>query len=376
VSTEVVRPERIAALDGLRGVMAWAVALYHFGLLARAFEPGSTLSSAITVLGLHSVEAFFIVSGFCLFYLHGQMRPRGTEVRPFYVQRFARIAPVFYLVLALNLVFHAPAGPPLTWRTFLENLTFTFGLHHPNYALVIGGWSIGLEMLFYASFPLLALLFRSTAAFAVATVATIALAWHYSASVVETATDAARFNAYVPLPNHAYAFLLGGWLAKLRPLVRGRVSFPIASALLAAGVAIWLAQQPVVIDHFEVVLGAQRACYVAAALLCVALALCTRVKNARGHRWLEAFGELSYPVYLLHPLAWVLCSRWLPERTPPAVALLAALALTCALAWAAARWFERPIRRVLTAGLARHGRSGTATAFAVDSAPHGPVFRS
>jgi peptidoglycan/LPS O-acetylase OafA/YrhL len=374
--TSDVRPERIAALDGLRGVMAWAVALYHFGLLARAFERGSTLSSAITVLGLHSVEAFFIVSGFCLFYLHGEMRPRGAEVRPFYLQRFARIAPVFYLVLALNIVLHAPAGPPLTWHTFLENLTFTFGLHHPNYALVTGGWSIGLEMLFYASFPLLAVLFRSTAAFAAATFAAIALAWHYSASVVEPAADTARFNAYVPIPNHAYAFLLGGWLAKVRPLVRRRVSFPVTCALLAVAVTIWLAQRPVVLDHFAVVLGARRAGYVAAALLCVALAVCTRVKDARGHAWLEAFGELSYPVYLLHPVAWVLCSRWLPERTPPSVALVAAIGLTCALAWAAARWFERPIRRVLTAGLARPSRSGTPRGFAVDSAPHGPVLRS
>jgi exopolysaccharide production protein ExoZ len=376
VPSDVVRPERIAALDGLRGLMAWAVALYHFGLLAHAFEPGSTLSSAITVLGLHSVEAFFIISGFCLFYLHGQLRPRGPAMRRFYLQRFARIAPVFYLVLALNLVLHAPAGPPLTWRTFLENLTFTFGLHHPNYALVIGGWSIGLEMLFYASFPLLAVVFRSTVGFAVATFAAVAIAGLYSASVVEPAADAARFNAYVPLPNHAYAFLLGGWVAKLLPVVRARVSFPLACAVLAAGLAVWLAQKPVVIDHFDVVLGRTRACYVAAALLCVALAVFTRVTSPRAQRRLEAFGELSYPVYLLHPLAWVLCSRWLPRGTPAMLALGAALVLTAALAWVVARWFERPIRGVLTAGLARRSRSGTPGPFAVDSAPHGPVFRS
>lgn len=342
------RAEHIAALDGLRGLMAWAVALYHFGLLSHAFRSGTTLSSIVTVLGLHSVEAFFMVSGFCLFHLHGAMGQSRGELRKFYLQRFLRIAPVFYLVLALNLALHERAGPPLSWQVFLENVTFTFGLHHPNLALVVGGWSIGLEVLFYASFPCLAALFRSPAALAAGALAATGLAWSYSASGVESAPDAARFNAYVLIQNHAFAFLAGGLLAKLRPLVSARFSLPIACAMLSTGAACWIASHPLVSDHFEVVLGLQRAQYVAVAALCVALAVCTHVTNARARSLLEHFGELSYAVYLLHPLAWVACRAWLPRDTTALGMVAAALVVTFALAVLATRYFERPIRRVFT----------------------------
>ncbi len=374
VSSEVTSPrERIAALDGLRGAMAWAVALYHLGVSTHAFVAGSTLASVIAVLGLHSVGGFFVVSGFCLFHLHGGMQLRAPELRRFYLQRFARIAPLFYLVLAVDLLLHRPAAP-LSWQTLLENLTFTFGLHHPNYALVTGGWSIGLEMLFYASFPVLAWVFRSSVGLAVTTLASIALAWSHGANVVEPAADAARFNAYVALQNHAFAFLLGGWIAKLAPLVRVHLRLPNAIALLGFGVAAWIASGPRVIDHFDVVLGAQRAGYVAAAMACVALAVCTEVSSTPARRWLEALGELSYPVYLLHPVIWVVCSAWLPASTRPVVALLVALGGTAVVSLIAARLYERPIRRRLTARTRRLDRSGAAPAFAVDSAPHGPVF--
>jgi peptidoglycan/LPS O-acetylase OafA/YrhL len=310
-----------------------------------------------------------------LFHLHGDLRLRSHELRRFYLQRFARIAPLFYLVLAVDLVLQRPAAP-LTWHTLLENLTFTFALDHPNYALVIGGWSIGLEMLFYASFPLLALAFRSSIALAIATLASIALAWSHGAHVVEPAADAARFNAYVAIQNHAFAFLLGGWIAKLARLARARLRLPVACALLASGIAAWIARGPIVIDHFDVVLGAQRAAYVAAAMACVVLAVCTEVSSARVRAWLEGFGELSYPVYLLHPVIWVLCSEWLPARTPPALALAVALVCTGAVSLVAARLYERPLRRLLTARAVRKEGSGTPPTFAVDSAPHGPVFRS
>src|SRR5690349_12617057 len=64
---------RVVALDGLRGAMAWAVATYHFALFTGAFEPGGVTSSALAVFGVQSVEAFFALSGFCLFHVHGDL---------------------------------------------------------------------------------------------------------------------------------------------------------------------------------------------------------------------------------------------------------------------------------------------------------------
>ena len=57
----------------------------------------------------------------------------------FWKRRFLRLAPVFYLACALNLIFRLGMGPEPTWVRILENLTFTFGAIHPNHALVTGG---------------------------------------------------------------------------------------------------------------------------------------------------------------------------------------------------------------------------------------------
>jgi peptidoglycan/LPS O-acetylase OafA/YrhL len=165
---------------------------------------------------------------------------------------------------------------------------------------------------------------------------------------VQSAPDAARFNAYVLIQNHAFAFLLGGLLAKLRPYVIARVALPVACAVLSMAALFWVASRPLVIDHFDVVLGMRRAGYVAAAAACVGLAAWTQTASARVGAWLERFGELSYPVYLLHPLAWVACRGWLPDRTPPLAAVGVALGLTLALAVLATHCYERPIRQLFT----------------------------
>jgi peptidoglycan/LPS O-acetylase OafA/YrhL len=203
--------------------------------------------------------------------------------------------------------------------------------------------------MFYACFPLLAVLLRSFGALAFAAVGAIVVAWSYSAHSVEAATDAARFNAYVLMPNHAFAFLLGGIIAKLRAGTTARVPFALTCAVLCAAACLWILSQPRVFDHFDVVLGASRAYYVAAAVGCVSLAVITQVRTGWLQALLEQLGELSYPVYLLHPLAWAACSAWLPSTTPAVAQVCAALLLTLLFSALAARCYERPLRKALRA---------------------------
>lgn len=347
--------ERIAPLDALRGLMAWAVALYHFGILTRAFTPGSWASSIATVLGLHSVGGFFMISGFCLFHLHGGMRIERAALQRFYWQRFVRIAPLFYLVLLLHVVAGTAVAAGFSWARLLENLTFTFGAIHPNHAMVTGGWTIGLEMLFYASFPGLAVLLRTVSAHVAATL--VAVGWASLHTIaLEDVAQSARFDAYVVLANHAFAFLLGGLIAKLRACTNVRVATPVALGTGGAALAVLLAAQPRVWDHFAVVLGDARVMYVAGSFALVALFAFTRPAGQGARGFMCELGELSYPVYLLHPLAWHLCSSWLPQRTPATTALAVSVVTTLALSIAAHRCYERPLRRYL----ADRGRPGCA----------------
>ena len=155
----------------------------------------------------YAVDLFMLVSGFLMAANAASRWEREplTDARSrlrFWTRRFFRIAPAYYLALlvvivgadfflsgkaelqALNRAQWPIGGPydPQAIRFTVDNLlmhaSFLFGLH-PAYASAtsLPDWSIGLEMQFYAAFPLLYLLLhkRGPVALVVAGFAVFAL---------------------------------------------------------------------------------------------------------------------------------------------------------------------------------------------------------
>jgi peptidoglycan/LPS O-acetylase OafA/YrhL len=331
--------ERLEALDSLRGVMALAVAIYHFGVLTQALE--GAVRNASIVFGIYSVQGFFIISGFCFFRLYGRARFDRSQLMRFHVRRFARIAPLFYVAIALTYLIHEPVTPNAPWERWLENITLSFGFFHPNHALVIGGWSIGIEYMFYLVFPLLAWATRPRVVLYLLLVPALAWAAPYTFHRVAAASPSQQFNVYVQVGNHAALFLLGGVLADLHERVPHRLPLPLSAAAIAW---LWwtaLAMEPPIVDHIAVMVGLARLKY--AALCGASVGLCAFTSSGAAPvaplRWL---GALSYSIYLVHPIAWHLSSRVLADRTSPSVQLLAAVGVTLALASCTRLAIEKP----------------------------------
>ncbi len=328
-------------MDSLRGLFALCVAIYHFSAWTHVFGRGTPASSAVAALGIYSVEGFFIISGFCFFHLYGRTGISAGALRGFYIKRYLRLAPLYYLAFGLNVIFARPVGP-MTWQRVLENLTLSFGLFHPNHARVLGGWSIGIEVVFYLAFPLLAWLLRSRAALLAATCGFVLLAFLHDGQKAPTTSIWLRFDQYVQVPNHAFLFLLGGVLADLRRSVDVRL--PSAILLLMLFAVGWVAvqHQPVFQDHFEVMQGVSRfrhllACF-AVVLLC-ALGRPMAGLVSKPMRWL---GDVSYSVYLLHPFASFAVTSVLPAEASPITAFALGLLLTFGFAAVSRRWIEEP----------------------------------
>lgn len=331
---------RLPALDALRGLMALAVAVYHLSTWTHIVKLGTRANTAVALLGLYSVQGFFVISGFCFFYLYREARFDLAHSRAFFIRRFFRIAPLYYAVLALNLLL-GQAIEPVTARRVLENVTLTFGLFHPNHSLLLGGWSIGIEYVFYFAFPLLIRVLRARGALYLITLLSCLVAWRVTQQI-PALPELQKFNGYARVPNHACLFLLGGVAADLRARTRLSLSARGVAVGLSALLAAALSAQPVVYDHFELVTGATRA---GGVLLCaLSVLLCAmRGEQPLGSKAGALLADLSYAIYLLHPLAWLLTTRLLDVGQQPRAAFALALALTLCLAALAHRLLERPL---------------------------------
>ncbi len=145
-------PEYLPQLDGLRtfAVLAvayahWIPANYHFNL----------------PLGLAAVEMFFVLSGFlitgillrCRESLAHKEGTRLSVVNNFYLRRFLRIFPLYYLVLIIIFILNVPsAREAIVWTTtYLSNFYF---YAQGKFSPFIGHlWSLAVEEQFYLVWP-------------------------------------------------------------------------------------------------------------------------------------------------------------------------------------------------------------------------------
>jgi peptidoglycan/LPS O-acetylase OafA/YrhL len=357
-------PARLPCVDALRGVMALCVAAYHFASLTHAFTPGGRIASAIAWLGIYSVQGFFILSGLCFFHAYRGQRVDLPEAKRFYIRRFFRIAPLYYAVLALNLALGQAVWPRFSWGRIAENVTLSFGLFHPNHAMVLGGWSIGIECVFYLCFPFLLWLCHGRALLLALLVALGALPFLLEDSL-RTAPEAARFHAYVRIPNHAFLFLLGALCAEWVARVRLRIPGLLLLALVFVCAAFSVTHSAPVYDHFALMLGAPRALGVGVCFALTLLCASGRITRPRLFAPFRVLGELSYAVYLVHPFAFQLLSSLGLSKREPRLVFMAALALSLLLAQLVHSLLEKPLLawgRRLSEPLPREGHALSASA--------------
>lgn len=164
-------------LEGLRGFASLWVLLGHICLLTQCpipllYDPGM------------GVDLFILLSGYLMTknYQDRAEREPWNSVntwRVFWLRRFFRIAPLYYLLLFVALLFGTWFGEmrdmiASAWPTtatlssryadhslmnILSHLTFVFGfIPEYSYRTVLPDWSIGLEMQYYLIFPFIMLI--------------------------------------------------------------------------------------------------------------------------------------------------------------------------------------------------------------------------
>jgi peptidoglycan/LPS O-acetylase OafA/YrhL len=143
-------------IDFGRAIAILLVILVHVG---QKFSNSNFLSSIIK-MGDMGVQLFFILSSITLFNsFENRFEKDGCNRNKFFfIRRFFRIAPIYYLsAIFYTLIKISETGfSSVSYWMVIVNLLFLNGLILPaiNY-IPLGGWSIGTEMIFYCTIPLL-----------------------------------------------------------------------------------------------------------------------------------------------------------------------------------------------------------------------------
>jgi peptidoglycan/LPS O-acetylase OafA/YrhL len=374
----------IPPLDGMRGIAVLWVMLFHFAALrdgagdpwVQALGQAHVLN-AVVRNGYLGVDLFFLISGFLLvlpWFVHARAGEAAPRARTFYARRFWRIAPAYYVQLAVLFLVVLPVmlGGLSYWKrdmyvvmvnifahaTFLHNFSpLTSASMSVNGAL----WSLAIEAQYYLILPLTAPLFvrwpvRTTvAAFIVAAVWQHNARHGFDALVAWQVAQGHRWNwqeapirqlFVTQLPSYLGHFALGtllgrAWLAwrergyGARPFpflfVAAWIAAGVLLAYLGTGIAIWKEQTWLL------------------ATSCLGVLLFAAVAgDGPGSRALLSkgplafVGRISYSAYLYHLLVLVLLMKY-DVSFPPALIFPIFLVATLSLAWLSWRFIEQPL---------------------------------
>lgn len=306
---------RFASIQVMRALAALAVLLFHQKLLP---------------IGYAGVDVFFVISGFIMGSI-GEREAPGD----FIGRRLIRIVPLYWAVtFGMCLLSFVPglfATFSFDASSLLKSLLFVpyAQANGEIWPLVVPGWTLNYEMLFYLVFCL-ALLAQRPLTVTVLLLGSLVLAGRMASA------DSAIWRSWT---DPLLLEFIGGLILSRFTWIRGRL---LGGGLLTLGVVGFGVAAYVGGDT-----GAWRPLALgvpAFALVSGGLAL-ERAAAWPKMRPLELIGDWSYSLYLLHGLALKAVEK--PFGTQPWLAVPLGIFASIALAYASYRCFERPVARLL-----------------------------
>ncbi len=363
---------RYELLDGLRGVAAFLVILYHFGE-GFATSPVDQMMNP----GYLAVDFFFVLSGFVIGYAYDGRWSRGMTAGRFMLRRVIRLHPMVVLSVMLGAVAYLLQGSVRWDGTPVP-------LPHLLLALLLGLFLIpvlpgmsaevrGNGEMFPLNGPSWSLFFEYIGSILYAIVL-----HRLSKKALAAVTALSGIGlAAVILGNVSGAYHVGvGWSAGGLGFLGGflRLSFSFSAGLLmsrcfrktnirgafwicAAAIALILSCPYVTTDGNVSVLNGVYDCVCTLFLFpaIVYVGACGATSDRFSTNTCEFLGQLSYPVYIIHYPVMYLFYAWvwnngitLGEALPICAALFVGIIF---MAWLALRFYDTPLRRYLSARL-------------------------
>lgn len=354
-------------IDVLRGVAIALVLIHHFYLASgfgRAAHTGvlAQFVRAVGRNGNYGVTIFFAISGYLI--TSTSMRRFGSlealSPRVFYAFRFARIFPCIVLMLVIVTVLGAAGVPYFRnshgvsfWLADLSVLTFWHNVlmartGYFNYCLNVL-WSLSVEEVFYAVFPLLWLCLRKTRY--------VLPVWMLAIVIGPIYRDLHRTNEIEFLYGYFACFdaiAAGCCVALLAPrLTVTQKTRNLVQAVAAVIMTWWYLHSSIGSDP---VAGPTLMAGLTALFLLVEGAARSdgALRASPTSEPIAWLGSHSYELYLFHIVVLALLrDLFSRSRSATQIAYFALyLVLSTAAAWTVARYYSEPLNRLLRERLA------------------------
>ena len=349
-------------LDGLRFFAVMAV------IVAHNWDPalGPWILNRVNLGGL-GVGLFFVLSGFLITGILLQGRPGGPAsgnrrwfMRQFYVRRFLRIFPIYYLVLIGITILGSERSEVMPWL-----FTYTTNIYiwdHLTFLRFSHFWTLAVEEQFYLVWPLL-LLFLPRRWLVPTVVVLISLAPLYRLYATyrypADASLAGSFTSGTLTIGHLDSLGLGALLALAFRADAGgdRIRSVLIRIVLPVGLAIYVTV--LALSHYGVDDRAMLALDKtgAALVFCWLIGVASLGLRGTAGRILDYgpivyLGKISYGIYIFHLLIPLIAFSWIAKHLGVSysntgfvnfVATSLATFAVAALSW---HFFEAPINRL------------------------------
>jgi peptidoglycan/LPS O-acetylase OafA/YrhL len=310
-------PRTLPILQVLRGVAAIFVVLFHLTWFGVATFKQFFMHRAF-MFGHSGVDFFFVLSGFIMVYAHHADAGHAARTWSFLKARFARIFPIYWVVLAVTFVFYW-FHPDLGGHAFdLDTAGRAALLYNQlDRPVVHVAWSLSFELFFYAVFT--TFFWGGRLAFAL-----VAALW--CTLMMMTRYDYWDMRAPILLSPMIAEFVLGCVAAAIVIRWRPRVR---VGWLLAAAVP-WLVVAAA--DSWQWI-DSYRNARNFALPYCLVILVAATYDVQRERRYpavLLLLGDASYSIYLVHYMGVQWTSQFLFRN--PAIAATLGVDVTLALA--------------------------------------------
>ena len=295
-------------LQIFRGWAAVLVVLVHSSAIASEQHHHPFLGNFFA-MGNAGVDFFFVLSGFLIFHIHGKDFGQPRQLTSYLWKRIVRIFPIYWLVTLLILpvyfiVAHYGQGDETHASIILGSLLLVPMARAP---ILVAGWSLRHELLFYFWFVLLIglrprwawpIIGLWVASMLVSVGLSFGTAYRYSHPVI-----------HLLLWPQNFEFIVGCLAAVLLyKLPVGILSRPMCIGLLLAGLGGFLATGffpgPLFdlarSEHVLLYGGLSFIIVITSTSLDLSGGFSNRIKYSLPYRGFDYLGEASYSLYLLH----------------------------------------------------------------------------